>query len=56
MASFVASANNGPTGVARGECKVDGSSDPSNVRQVFANAKVTYSNFKFGPIGSTYDI
>lgn len=41
-------------GVARGECLNDGSSDPDAVRQSFASAKVTYSNFKVGPIGSTY--
>ncbi|RYP92308.1 hypothetical protein DL770_001621 [Monosporascus sp. CRB-9-2] len=43
-------------GVARGICAVDGSSEPANVREAFKNAKVTYSNFKFGPIGSTYDL
>ncbi|RYP05147.1 hypothetical protein DL764_004001 [Monosporascus ibericus] len=43
-------------GVARGICAVDGSSDPARVRETFRNAKVTYSNIKFGPIGSTYDL
>ncbi|KAI0829513.1 glycoside hydrolase [Hypoxylon sp. FL0890] len=36
-------------GVPRGECDVDGSK-PEKVREKFKNAKVTYSNFKFGPI------
>jgi cellulose 1,4-beta-cellobiosidase len=44
-------------GVARGECSSDdGSSDPEVVREEFAGASVTYSNIKFGPIGSTYDL
>ncbi|KAI0377114.1 glycoside hydrolase family 7 protein [Hypomontagnella monticulosa] len=42
-------------GVARGECDVEGS-HPDQVREKFRNAKVTYSNFKFGPIGSTYNL
>ncbi|KAH9886106.1 glycoside hydrolase [Xylariomycetidae sp. FL2044] len=41
-------------GVARGECAVDGST-PEQVREEQADAKVTYSNIKFGPIGSTYE-
>ncbi|RKU45105.1 CENP-B protein 1 [Coniochaeta pulveracea] len=40
-------------GVARGECATDGSA-PEQVRQSQKDASVTYSNFKFGPIGSTY--
>ncbi|KAK7937188.1 glycoside hydrolase family 7 protein [Apiospora aurea] len=47
--------NPGDPGVARGECPLEGS-EPATVRQKFANAKVTYSNIKFGPIGSTYDV
>ncbi|KAK8091431.1 Esterase/lipase/thioesterase [Apiospora hydei] len=47
--------NPGDPGVARGECALEGS-EPATVRQKFANAKVTYSNIKFGPIGSTYDV
>lgn len=39
-------------GVPRGECAIDGSS-PDQVREKFRDAKVTYSNFKFGPVGST---
>lgn len=42
-------------GVARGECDVNGS-HPDQVRERSKNAKVTYSNFKFGPIGSTYSV
>lgn len=42
-------------GVARGTCAVDGSK-PEQVREKFKNAKVTYSNFKFGPVGSTYNL
>lgn len=42
-------------GVPRGECDVNGSK-PEQVREKFKDAKVTYSNFKFGPIGSTYNI
>ncbi|KAI5867910.1 glycoside hydrolase family 7 protein [Durotheca rogersii] len=41
-------------GVPRGECDVNGST-PTIVREKFKDAKVTYSNFKFGPIGSTYN-
>lgn len=45
----------GDPGVARGECPLQGS-EPATVREKFANAKVTYSNIKYGPIGSTYDV
>ncbi|KAK6838134.1 glycoside hydrolase family 7 protein [Apiospora arundinis] len=47
--------NPGDPGVARGECPLEGS-EPATVRRKFANAKVTYSNIKYGPIGSTYDV
>ncbi|TEA19471.1 Exoglucanase 1 [Colletotrichum sidae] len=40
-------------GVARGSCPRD-SGKPDDVRQSAKNAKVTFSNIKFGPIGSTY--
>jgi cellulose 1,4-beta-cellobiosidase len=40
-------------GVARGSCDAE-SGKPDEVRANAANAKVTYSNIKFGPIGSTY--
>jgi len=42
-------------GVPRGTCALTGS-EPATVREKFRNAKVTYSNIKFGPIGSTYTI
>ncbi|KAH7041400.1 Exoglucanase 1 [Microdochium trichocladiopsis] len=42
-------------GVPRGVCPLTGS-EPATVREKFRNAKVTYSNIKFGPIGSTYTI
>lgn len=42
-------------GVPRGRCALTGS-DPATVREKFRNAKVTYSNIKFGPIGSTYTL
>ncbi|KAF6810005.1 cellulose -beta-cellobiosidase [Colletotrichum plurivorum] len=40
-------------GVARGSCPRD-SGKPDEVRQTAKNAKVTFSNIKFGPVGSTY--
>lgn len=40
-------------GVARGECATD-SGKPEDVQKKNANAKVTFSNIKFGPIGSTF--
>jgi cellulose 1,4-beta-cellobiosidase len=43
-------------GVARGTCPIDGTSEPDQVRELFKNAAVTYSNIKFGPIGSTYKL
>lgn len=42
-------------GVARGECATEGS-EPETVRNTQKDATVTYSNFKFGPIGSTYKL
>lgn len=42
-------------GVPRGTCPLTGS-EPATVREKFRNAKVTYSNIKFGPIGSTYTL
>jgi len=39
-------------GAARGSCPAD-SGKPADVERDFANAKVTYSNIRFGPIGST---
>ena len=40
-------------GVARGTCSTS-SGKPQDVESQSPNAKVTYSNIKFGPIGSTY--
>jgi cellulose 1,4-beta-cellobiosidase len=40
-------------GVARGTCS-DTSGQPSQVESASASATVTYSNIKFGPIGSTF--
>jgi cellulose 1,4-beta-cellobiosidase len=40
-------------GVSRGECSTD-SGAPEDVESANANAKVTFSNIKYGPIGSTY--
>ena len=40
-------------GAARGSCGTD-SGVPASVEQQSPNAKVIYSNIKFGPIGSTY--
>ena len=39
-------------GVARGPCSID-SGDPVDVENQQANAKVTFSNIGYGPIGST---
>ncbi|KAL2863783.1 glycoside hydrolase family 7 protein [Aspergillus lucknowensis] len=41
-------------GVARGTCK-EGDGDPEVVESESADATVTFSNIKFGPIGSTFD-
>lgn len=40
-------------GVARGTCATD-SGDPDKLKSESGSAKVTYSNIKVGPIGSTY--
>lgn len=40
-------------GVARGECATT-SGDPTDVESQSANSQVTFSNIKFGPIGSTF--
>lgn len=39
-------------GVARGTCSAD-SGDPDTVESEHASASVTFSNIRFGPIGST---
>ncbi|KAE8384835.1 putative 1,4-beta-D-glucan cellobiohydrolase A [Aspergillus alliaceus] len=41
-------------GVARGTCKAH-VGDPEKVESQHGDATVTYSNIKFGPIGSTFD-
>lgn len=41
-------------GVARGTCE-HGAGDPENVESQHPDASVTFSNIKFGPIGSTYE-
>lgn len=40
-------------GVARGTCATS-SGAPTDVEGSAANSQVTYSNIKFGPIGSTF--
>jgi cellulose 1,4-beta-cellobiosidase len=40
-------------GVARGTCATT-SGDPATVEKEHGSAKVTYSNIKVGPIGSTF--
>ena len=40
-------------GISRGPCATT-SGQPSQVESSAANAAVTFSNIKFGPIGSTY--
>ncbi|TFK31803.1 cellobiohydrolase I [Crucibulum laeve] len=40
-------------GIARGSCSTD-SGKPTDVESTNANASVTYSNIKFGDIGTTY--
>jgi len=42
-------------GNARGSCS-KGSGDPSTLRQQFPSAQVSYTNFKWGPIGSTQTV
>merc|ERR1712194_587201 len=43
------------TGNARGSCAI-GSGDPTTLREKYASAKVSYTNFKLGPIGSTQSV
>lgn len=45
----------GEPGAARGSCPQD-SGDPDEVIQKYASSKVIWSNVRFGPIGSTYDV
>lgn len=46
-------AGSNKVGAARGTCATT-SGKPSDVESQQANAAVTFSNVKFGPIGSTY--
>lgn len=46
-------ADKGKPGVARGRCP-DDSGDPKQVESQHPNAKVTFSNIKFGTINSTF--
>ncbi|KAL8393746.1 hypothetical protein RB595_003477 [Gaeumannomyces hyphopodioides] len=45
----------GSPGAARGSCSQD-SGVPSEVEAEHANAKVTWSNIRFGPVGSTVNV
>ncbi|KAH8846424.1 hypothetical protein MCOR27_008205 [Pyricularia oryzae] len=45
----------GQPGSARGPCPADGG-DPNGVVNQYPNAKVIWSNVRFGPIGSTYQV
>lgn len=42
-------------GNARGSCP-QGSGDPATLREQYPNAKVAYTNFKLGPIGTTQSV
>merc|ERR1712032_253252 len=42
-------------GNARGSCP-PGSGDPATLREQYPNAKVAYTNFKLGPIGTTQSV
>ncbi|CAG8120915.1 unnamed protein product [Penicillium salamii] len=50
---YPADAKDGAAGTARGTC-ASGAGDPDKVESESGSAKVTYSNIKVGPIGSTY--
>lgn len=52
--SYPVDADPSTPGVARGTCE-NGVGDPENVRAEHPDASVTFSNIKFGPIGSTFD-
>ncbi|KAK5163357.1 uncharacterized protein LTR77_010730 [Saxophila tyrrhenica] len=51
--AYPADADPSKPGIARGTCAVD-SGVPSEVESQFGDASVTFSNIKFGAIGSTY--
>jgi cellulose 1,4-beta-cellobiosidase len=50
---YPTTATAGDPGVARGTCSTD-SGAPDAIESASGSAKVTYSNIKVGPIGSTY--
>ncbi|KAL4928327.1 glycoside hydrolase family 7 protein [Aspergillus undulatus] len=52
--SYPVDADPSEPGIARGTCE-NGVGDPENVRAQYPGSTVTFSNIKFGPIGSTFD-
>ncbi|CEN61393.1 Putative 1,4-beta-D-glucan cellobiohydrolase B [Aspergillus calidoustus] len=52
--SFPVDADPSEPGIARGTCE-HGAGDPDVVESESPDASVTFSNIKFGPIGSTFD-
>ncbi|OGM44124.1 cellobiohydrolase celD [Aspergillus bombycis] len=52
--SYPEDADASTPGVARGTCEQH-AGDPEKVESAHGSATVTYSNIKFGPIGSTFD-
>ncbi|KAL5333835.1 putative 1,4-beta-D-glucan cellobiohydrolase A [Aspergillus crustosus] len=52
--SFPVDADPSEPGIARGTCE-HGAGDPDVVEAQFPGSTVTFSNIKFGPIGSTFD-
>ncbi|KKK13091.1 hypothetical protein P175DRAFT_0532234 [Aspergillus ochraceoroseus IBT 24754] len=52
--SYPTDANPSTPGVARGTC-AKGAGDPNTVQSAHPDASVTFSNIKFGPIGSTFE-
>lgn len=45
----------GMPGAARGDCPQD-SGVPAETIEQYPDAQVVWSNIRFGPIGSTYDV
>ena len=52
-APYPTNADRSKPGVVRGTCAAD-SGNPKQVESQYPNSKVTFSNIKFGPLGSTY--
>ncbi|KAL2820822.1 glycoside hydrolase [Aspergillus cavernicola] len=52
--SYPTDADPSEPGIARGTCE-NGAGDPDVVESEHGDASVTFSNIKFGPIGSTFD-